>query len=143
MTRIARGWRKRSAQTPASRGSGRRIRLRFTRFSRRGSIRDMRSGLPVFLAVAAINPAVAADVQKIRDSAEKGLALVQLSQKGWNRSCVSCHQQLLPALAFQAAREHGIKFDEVAARRQSERAFSLYANLDRAIEYTHIVDPAM
>jgi ankyrin repeat protein len=103
----------------------------------------MRSGLPVFLAVAAINPAVAADVQKIRDSAEKGLALVQLSQKGWNRSCVSCHQQLLPALAFQAAREHGIKFDEVAARRQSERAFSLYANLDRAIEYTHIVDPAM
>src|SRR5438552_18425991 len=57
---------------------------------------------------------------RIRSAAEKALALIQTSQKNWygkyQQSCSSCHHQMLPALAYRAAREHGLKFDEAAAR---------------------------
>jgi len=66
---------------------------------------------PLLLAAATSTPS-----DPIRSSAEAGLALLQASQKSWNQSCSSCHQQLLPALAFRAARQHGVKFDEAAAR---------------------------
>src|ERR1017187_674745 len=53
----------------------------------------------------------------IRDAAAKAVSMIQKSQKNWyaKQSCDSCHQQLLPALAFRAAREHGIPVDEPAA----------------------------
>ena len=66
------------------------------------------------------------------------------SQKNWSskQSCYSCHQQVLPALAFRAAREHGIPVDEAAAHADAASAFGFYANLDRAVQYTHMIDPA-
>jgi ankyrin repeat protein len=82
---------------------------------------------------------------RIREAATKGVALIQKSQKSWpsKQSCYSCHQQVLPALAFRAAREHGIPVDEPAAHADAAFAFSFYSNLDRAVQYTHIIDPAM
>ncbi|HZT33096.1 MAG TPA: ankyrin repeat domain-containing protein [Bryobacteraceae bacterium] len=81
----------------------------------------------------------------IREAARKAVSVIQKSQKNWyaRQSCVSCHQQILPALAFRAAREHGIPVDEQTARADATAAFSLYANLPRAVEYTHIIDPAI
>jgi ankyrin repeat protein len=81
----------------------------------------------------------------IRDAAAKAVTLIQKSQKTWfsRQNCYSCHQQLLPALAFQAAREHGIPVDEAAAHADAVHAFGYFANFDRAVHYTHIIDPAM
>ena len=50
---------------------------------------------------------------------------------------------MLPALAFRAAREHGIPVDEKAARADAVAAFGFYSNLDRAVQYTHLIDPAL
>ena len=82
---------------------------------------------------------------RIRNSAAKAVAVVQQSQKNWyaKQSCYSCHQQLLPAMAFRAAREHGIPVDEVAARADAVQTFGFYSNLARAVEYTHVIDPTM
>jgi ankyrin repeat protein len=81
----------------------------------------------------------------IRDAAAKTVALIQKSQNSWysKQSCFSCHQQLMPALAFRAAREHGIPVDEAAAHADAARAFAFNADFDRAVQYTHIIDPAM
>jgi len=82
---------------------------------------------------------------RIRNSAAKALAVIQQSQKNWyaKQSCYSCHQQLLPAMAFRAARDHGIPFDESAARADAVKTFGFYSNLARAVEYTHAIDPTM
>jgi ankyrin repeat protein len=81
----------------------------------------------------------------IRDAATKAVALIQKSQQNWysKQSCFSCHQQLMPALAFRAARQHGIAVEEAAAHADAASAFGYFANLDRAVQYTHIIDPAM
>ena len=86
-----------------------------------------------------------ASTARIREAATKAVALIQSSQKSWpsKESCYSCHQQMLPAIAFRAAREHGIPVDEPAAHADAAFAFGFYSNLDRAVQYTHIIDPAM
>jgi ankyrin repeat protein len=50
---------------------------------------------------------------------------------------------VFPAFAFQYAREHGIPVDESAAHADAVAAFGFYSNFERAVEYTHIIDPAM
>jgi hypothetical protein len=58
-----------------------------------------------------------ASTAQIRDAASKAVAMIQQSQKNWpsKQSCFSCHQQVLPTLAFREARQHGIPVDEAAA----------------------------
>ena len=82
---------------------------------------------------------------RIRDAAAKAVALIQYSQKIWRtrQSCFSCHQQALPALALQAAREHGVPIDEEPARTGAAQSFAFLSDLDRAIQFTHIIDPAV
>jgi cbb3-type cytochrome oxidase cytochrome c subunit len=100
-----------------------------------------------FGIVCCIASAWAADTTpaRIRQAATKAVVNIQMSQKTWylKQSCVSCHQQVFPALAFRAAREHGIPVDEQAAHADAAAAFSFYSNLDRAVEYTHGIDPAL
>lgn len=86
-----------------------------------------------------------ASAARIRDAAAKAVALIQGSQKSWysHQSCASCHQQVLPTLAFRAAREHGVRVDEPAARADAVGAFGFYADLDRAVHYTYIIDPGL
>ena len=50
---------------------------------------------------------------------------------------------MLPALAFRAAREHGIPYDEAAAHADAVKGFGFFANFARAVEYTHVIDPSM
>jgi ankyrin repeat protein len=82
---------------------------------------------------------------RIRAAATRAVSIIQKSQKSWytKESCVSCHQQVLPALAFRAAREHGIPVDERAAHADAAAAFGYFSNLERAVEYSYIIDPAL
>jgi ankyrin repeat protein len=82
---------------------------------------------------------------QIRESAAKALAVIQHSQQDWYRkqSCDSCHQQYIPALAFHAARQHGIPFNASAAHADAAAAFAYFSNLPRAVEYYEIIDPAI
>jgi ankyrin repeat protein len=101
--------------------------------------------LGILCACSAAWGADDASTARIRDAATKAVALIQASQKTWfsKQSCFSCHQQVLPAMAFRAARQHGIPVDEKAARADAAAAFGFYSNLDRAVQYTHIIDPAL
>jgi len=88
--------------------------------------------------------AAAADAGSIRNAAARNLALFQSSQKHWFevQRCDSCHHQYQPALAYRAAREHGIPFDETIARADAAKAFT-YADLDKVIQYSWIIEPAV
>jgi len=81
---------------------------------------------------------------RIRDAAARGIRLLQQSQKSWyaKQRCESCHHQFQPMIALRSAREHGIPFDESIARADARQAFD-YSDLDRAVQYTHVIEPAM
>ena len=89
--------------------------------------------------------AAGAAPDRVREAAAKAVASIQSSQKNWyaKQSCVSCHQQVLPTLAFRDARAHRIPVDEAAARADAVKAFGYLADFDRAVQFTHVVDPAM
>jgi ankyrin repeat protein len=97
--------------------------------------------------ICSLSAILAADTSsaRIRDAATKAVAIIQKSQRNWytKASCFSCHQQVLPALAFGYARGRGIPVDEQAAHADAASAFSFYSNLERAVEYTHVIDPAL
>ncbi|HYL36376.1 MAG TPA: ankyrin repeat domain-containing protein [Bryobacteraceae bacterium] len=97
----------------------------------------------VLCAAAASAANLAPD--RIRDAASKAIALLQVPQKDWyaKQSCYSCHNQLMPALAFRVARQHGIPVNEKVAHDDAARGFGPYSSLDRAVQYTHIIDPSM
>jgi ankyrin repeat protein len=96
-------------------------------------------GLPASIAAAD-----GREPGRIRDAAARNLALFQASQKHWFevQRCDSCHHQYQPALAYRAAREHGIPFDEAIARADAAKAFT-YADLDRVVQYSWIIEPAV
>jgi len=103
--------------------------------------------LVTLLTFTAISTAAHADTTaeaRLRAAAAKNLALFQSSQKHWFevQRCDSCHHQYQPALAYRAAREHGIPFDETIARADAARAFT-YADLDKAVQYSWIIEPAV
>src|ERR1700719_5343292 len=97
------------------------------------------------LCVATALTAAEATSDHIRDAATRAIALLQTSQKDWyaKQSCESCHHQILPAIAFRVAREHGIPVNEDVARDSAVHAFAPAASLDRAVQYTHIIDAAL
>jgi ankyrin repeat protein len=103
--------------------------------------------LVTLLTFTAISTAAYAETTaeaRLRTAAARNLALFQTSQKHWFevQRCDSCHHQYQPALAYRAAREHGIPFDETIARADASRAFT-YADLDRAVQYSWIIEPAV
>lgn len=104
----------------------------------------MKLCLAVFCSVSAVW-AGDASAARIREAATKAVAVIQKSQKNWysKQSCVSCHQQVFPALAFRVAREHGIAVDEQSAHADAASAFGYFSDLERAVEYTHVIDPAL
>jgi hypothetical protein len=89
------------------------------------------------LCVATTLSAAEATSDQVREAATRAIALLQSSQKDWyaKQSCESCHHQILPAIAFRVAREHGLAVNETIARDNDVHAFSPFANLDRAVQY--------
>ncbi len=104
----------------------------------------MKLWLSMLYAISAVH-AGEPSAARIQEAATKAVAIIQQSQKGWytKQSCASCHQQILPALAFRAAREHGIPVDEKAAHADAAAAFGHFADFERAVERSHIIDPGM
>ena len=100
--------------------------------------------LMTFAASTAAHAQTAVNAARIREAATRNLALFQASQKHWFevQRCDSCHHQYQPALAYRAAREHGIPFDETIARADAARAFT-YADLDKAVQYSWIIEPGV
>ena len=86
------------------------------------------------------------DDARIREAAGRGVAAIQKAQATWytanKQVCASCHHQYQPALAFRAAREHGIPVDETIARADAIKAFT-FADVDRATQYPYVIEPAM
>jgi len=86
------------------------------------------------------------DARAVHDAARRGLAAIQRAQATWytdnKQVCASCHHQYQPALAFRAAREHGVPVDETLAGADAARAFA-FADLDRAVQYSYVIEPAM
>ena len=100
------------------------------------------------LGLALAGPAAAQDPADVavRDAATRAVAAIQKAQGAWytanKQVCASCHHQYQPALAFRAAREHGVPVDEAIARADASKAFT-FADLDRAVQYTYVIEPAM
>src|ERR1039457_6054298 len=97
------------------------------------------------LCVATALSAAEATSDHIRDAASRAVALLQSSQKDWyaKQSCESCHHQILPPIAFRVAREHAVPVNEEIAHDNAVHAFGPSGNLDRAVQYTHIIDPSL
>ena len=116
----------------------------------------MRNGITAFVGLlctvsmawggqsGAADGAIDKSPARIREAAARNLTLFQASQKRWFdvQRCDSCHHQYQPALAYKSAREHGIPFDEAIARADAAKAFT-YADLDRAVQYSWIIEPAI
>lgn len=97
------------------------------------------------LALASLGWAGDVPAPQIKAAASRAIARLQASQKDWysETSCDSCHHQFLPAMAFRDARQHGIAVDEKIAREDAAQAYAHLADLDRAIENAHTVDPGI
>jgi ankyrin repeat protein len=102
--------------------------------------------LAALLAIPASVAAQEADPARVRDAAARAIVAIQKAQAPWyaanKQVCASCHHQYQPALAFKAAREHGLPVDESIARADAIKAFS-FADIDRAVQYTYVIEPAM
>ncbi|HET9361688.1 MAG TPA: hypothetical protein VFO58_18175, partial [Vicinamibacterales bacterium] len=97
-----------------------------------------------FSATAALADEV--DPGLARRAAGRAISAIQKAQSGWYTSnkqvCASCHHQYQPALAYRAARNHGVPFDEAIARADAVKAFT-FADIDRAVQYSYVIEPAM
>ena len=82
----------------------------------------------------------------VRAAAGRALTAIQKAQAPWyttnKQVCASCHHQYQPALAYRVAREHRVPFDEAIAKADAIKAFT-FADIDRAVQYTHVIEPAM
>jgi ankyrin repeat protein len=85
-----------------------------------------------------------ASPEQIRDAATRAITLLQAGQKTWyaKTDCHSCHHQFLPAIAFKAARAHGVPVDEAIAHGDAVKAFA-YADIDAAVQYRDVQETTM
>jgi ankyrin repeat protein len=103
--------------------------------------------LTALLAIPALARAQSADdAPRVREAATRAIAAIQKAQSTWytanKQVCGSCHHQYQPALAYRAARERGIPVDEAIAHADAVKAFT-FADIDRAIQYSYVIEPAM
>jgi len=86
------------------------------------------------------------DAERVRDAAARALVAIQKAQAPWyttnKQVCASCHHQYQPALAYRAARDHGVPLDEAIARADAMKAFD-FSDIDKAVQYTHVIEPAV
>jgi ankyrin repeat protein len=105
------------------------------------------SGL-IILCLLAVLPlrGQEAHPDQVRAAASRALASIQKAQAPWyttnKQVCASCHHQYQPAIAYRVARDHRVPFDEAIAQADAIKAFT-FADIDRAVQYTHVIEPAM
>jgi ankyrin repeat protein len=83
---------------------------------------------------------------EVRAAAARALTAIQKAQATWyttnKQVCASCHHQYQPAIAYRVARDHRVPFDEAIAKADAIKAFT-FADIDRAVQYTYVIEPAM
>ena len=105
------------------------------------------SGLVIVLLIAALSLAgQEAPPEQVRNAASLAIAAIQKAQASWyttnKQVCASCHHQYQPAIAYRVARNHGLALNEDIARADAIKAFT-FADIDRAVQYTYVIEPAM
>lgn len=84
--------------------------------------------IPLLLFPAGVWAAQATDQQvapaEVKLAASKAIALIQDVGARWKQSCASCHNQLLPLLAFRRAREHGVPVNEELATKMVRQSLA-------------------
>lgn len=80
----------------------------------------------------------------IRGAATRAVAAIEASQSQFVKktACTSCHHQFQPAIAFAAARAHGIPVDEEVAALNAARSFD-FTDIDAAVQFSGVVEPAL
>jgi hypothetical protein len=78
--------------------------------------------------VAMLRKAGATETDRIRNSVEKAIAVLQKSGPGFTKGtgCVSCHNQSLPQMAVSAARKSGFAVDAQTSVEQVKAVISLF-----------------
>jgi ankyrin repeat protein len=96
------------------------------------------------MSLSAAPPHPATDAE-IRAALGKSVSLLQQTTKTWwqTQTCVSCHHQTLPLMAFSLARERGVAVDQAVLQEEVNRTFAGLTSLDRAIENTHLIDATL
>jgi len=81
-------------------------------------------------AVRLLKEAGASREAQIREAVQKSLTLLQKSSPQFVRvsGCISCHHQVLPAMAMAIAREHGIAFNEAESAKDIEAMVAMWKN---------------
>jgi ankyrin repeat protein len=105
------------------------------------------SGLIVVVLIAALSSAgQEPPPEQVRNAASLAIAAIQKAQASWyttnKQVCASCHHQYQPAIAYRVARNHGLTLNEDIARADAIKAFT-FADIDRAVQYTYVIEPAM
>lgn len=82
-------------------------------------------------AVRILEQAGASRDAQIREAVEKSLSLLQKTGPQFVRvsGCISCHHQVLPAMAMAAARKRGIAFNESGAAKNVEMIIGIWRNI--------------
>lgn len=84
----------------------------------------------------------------VRQSAARAIALLQRTSDVFLRSgvvkqqtCVSCHQQTLPAVTFAWARERGLRVDEISVARQVQDQVRYWKQGDKISKARELIRP--
>ena len=100
----------------------------------------------ICMVLAAVTSSQEAPPAEVRDAAARAVAAIQKAQAPWyttnKQVCASCHHQYQPALALRVARDHRVPLNEEILRADAIKAFT-FADIDRAIQYTYVIEPAM
>lgn len=91
----------------------------------------------VLVMVMALEPEV------LREAAARSVGLIQRVNAKWKTPCVSCHHQVMGALALESARRHGVAVDEKLAQTTASRDYRLLLNFDWAVKGEPLIDPAL
>src|SRR5436190_6005733 len=107
----------------------------------------MRAALALLFVTTAVHAASLPNDQ-IRTAIGRALPVVQRGTEGFYKTqeCFSCHNHGLPVMAFRMARERGIAIDESSARKIAAKGLLTMpdlSSLDRAVQDTTIIDPAL
>lgn len=95
--------------------------------------------------VAGKDAKVALSTQQIRQAAQKGLAILEVTNKDWIQTgyCYSCHHDTLLIRTSTVARERGLPVNEKLAFESVKKANKFLGSFDEAVQGTYFVDPTL
>jgi hypothetical protein len=98
-----------------------------------------------FAANCFAGPAETPNSDQIRGAATKAVALMEKSIAALtpNVPCASCHHNMIPMWTLSIARDHGVPVNADLFKSVAVRSYSFLNDVDRAIQGTQFVDPAL